>query len=158
MLRHGGFTLEHLEGALSQVDITELTADVVKAFVANNAIPASELKTLVESVHATFSRLSNVAAPQPAPAPVATASMIRESVTPDFLISLENGKKYRTLRFHLAKLGMSPEAYRQKWRLPPDYPMVAASFAARRSALAKASGFGKSRKGKSSRGVAKAAR
>ena len=142
---------------MSDLNITELTADVVKAFVTNNAIPASELRTLVESVHATFSRLSH-AAPQPAPQPVAAPSVIRESVTPDFLISLENGKKYRTLRFHLAKLGLSPEAYRQKWRLPPDYPMVAASFAARRSALAKASGFGKSRKGKSSRGLAKAAR
>ena len=143
---------------MSDANITELTADVVKAFVANNAIPASELKVLVETVHATFARLSNTAAPTPAPAPTATPAMIRDSVTPDYLISLENGKKYRTLRFHLAKLGLSPEAYRQKWRLPPDYPMVAASFAARRSALAKASGFGKSRKGKSSRGVAKAAR
>lgn len=143
---------------MSDANITELTADVVKAFVANNAIPASELKMLVETVHATFARLSNTAAPAPAPQPVATPSMIRDSVTPDYLISLENGKKYRTLRFHLAKLGLSPEAYRQKWRLPPDYPMVAASFAARRSALAKASGFGKSRKGKSSRGAAKAAR
>ena len=143
---------------MSDANITELTADVVKAFVANNAIPASELKILVETVHATFARLSNTAAPTPAPAPTATPAMIRDSVTPDYLISLENGKKYRTLRFHLAKLGLSPEAYRQKWRLPPDYPMVAASFAARRSALAKASGFGKSRKGKSSRGVAKAAR
>ena len=143
---------------MSEANITELTADVVKAFVANNAIPASELKTLVESVHATFSRLTNAAAAPAAPPPLATPAMIRESVTPDFLVSLENGKKYRTLRFHLAKLGMSPEAYRQKWRLPPDYPMVAASFAARRSALAKASGFGKSRKGKSSRGAAKAAR
>ena len=143
---------------MSDANITELTADVVKAFVANNAIPASELKILVETVHATFARLSNTAAPAPAPLPTATPAMIRDSVTPDYLISLENGKKYRTLRFHLAKLGLSPEAYRQKWRLPPDYPMVAASFAARRSALAKASGFGKSRKGKSSRGVAKAAR
>ena len=143
---------------MSDANITELTADVVKAFVANNAIPASELRSLVESVHATFSRLSNVAIAPPAPAPVATPSMIRESITPDYLISLENGKKYRTLRFHLAKLGLTPEAYRQKWRLPPDYPMVAATFAARRSALAKASGFGKSRKGKSSKGLAKAAR
>ena len=151
-------TQNGVEDALNNVNITELTADVVKAFVANNAIPASELRTLVESVHATFSRLSNTAAPQPVPHPVAAPSTIRESVTPDFLVSLENGKKYRTLRFHLAKLGLSPETYRQKWRLPPDYPMVAASFAARRSALAKASGFGKSRKGKSSRGLAKAAR
>ena len=143
---------------MTDVNITELTAEVVKAFVANNAIPASELKALVESVHSTFARLSNAAAPAPEPHPAATPAMIRESVTPDFLVSLENGKRYRTLRFHLAKLGMTPEAYRQKWRLPPDYPMVAASFAARRSELAKASGFGKSRKGKSSRGLAKAAR
>ncbi len=143
---------------MNDANITELTADVVKAFVANNAIPASELKMLVESVHATFSRLATVPAAPPTPQPVATPAMIRDSVTSDFLISLENGKKYRTLRFHLAKLGLTPEGYRQKWRLPPDYPMVAASFAARRSALAKASGFGKSRKGKSSRGAAKAAR
>jgi predicted transcriptional regulator len=134
---------------LNDVDITELTADVVKAFVANNAIPASELRALVETVHASFARLSHA---------VVAPTMIRESVTPDFLVSLENGKRYRTLRFHLAKLGLSPESYRQKWRLPPDYPMVASSFAARRSELAKASGFGKSRKGKSSRGLAKAAR
>jgi predicted transcriptional regulator len=139
---------------LNDANITTLTADVVKAFVANNAIPASELKTLVESVHATFARLSNTPAATPAPQPTATPAMIRESVTPDYLVSLENGKRYRTLRFHLAKLGLTPEAYRQKWRLPPDYPMVAASFAARRSELAKASGFGKSRKGKSSRGAA----
>jgi len=145
------------EEDLSDVNITELTAEVVKAFVANNAIPASELKSLVESVHATFSKLTGAPAAATAPLPVASPATIRESVTPDFLISLENGKKYRTLRFHLAKLGLTPEAYRQKWRLPPDYPMVAQSFAARRSALAKASGFGKSRKGKSSRGGAHAA-
>jgi predicted transcriptional regulator len=141
---------------LSDVNITELTAEVVKAFVVNNAIPASELRGLVETVHATFSRLTHAPAAVAVPQPVASPSTIRESVTSDYLISLENGKRYRTLRFHLAKLGLSPEAYRQKWRLPPDYPMVAHSFAARRSALAKASGFGKSRKGKSSRGGAKA--
>ena len=141
---------------MSDVNITELTAEVVKAFVVNNAIPASELSGLVESVHATFSKLINAPAAVAAPQPVASPSTIRDSVTPDYLISLENGKRYRTLRFHLAKLGLSPEAYRQKWRLPPDYPMVAHSFAARRSALAKASGFGKSRKGKSSRGGVKA--
>ena len=141
---------------MSDVNITELTAEVVKAFVANNSIPASELKSLVESVHTTFSRLTNAPVAAAAPQAVASPSTIRDSVTPDYLISLENGKRYRTLRFHLAKLGLSPEAYRQKWRLPPDYPMVAHSFAARRSALAKASGFGKSRKGKSSRGGVKA--
>jgi len=148
-----------IEDALNDPNITELTADVVKAFVTNNAIPASELKSLVESVHATFARLSNAPAPvAPTLHPGATPAMVRESVTPDYLVSLENGKRYRTLRFHLAKLGLSPESYRQKWRLPPDYPMVAETFAARRSELAKASGFGKSRKGKSSRGLAKAAR
>jgi predicted transcriptional regulator len=137
-----------LEDALSELDITELTADVVKAFVANNALPSAELRTLVETVHAAFCKLGD---PQPSPAPsgpVVSPATIRDSVTPDHIVSLENGKKYRTLRFHLAKLGLSPEAYRQKWRLPPDYPMVAASFAARRSALAKESGFGKSRAGR----------
>ena len=143
---------------MTDANITMLTADVVKAFVANNAIPASELRGLVETVHATFARLSNAPVAAPAPQAVATPSMIRDSVTPDYLVSLENGKRYRTLRFHLAKLGLTPESYRQKWRLPPDYPMVAASFAARRSELAKASGFGKSRKGKSSRGAAQASR
>ena len=80
-----------IEVALNDIDITELTADVVKAFVANNAIPASELRSLVESVHATFSRLSHVAAAPAAPQPTATPAMIRESVTPDYLVSLENG-------------------------------------------------------------------
>jgi predicted transcriptional regulator len=131
---------------------TELTADVVKAFVANNAIPPSELRILVETVHATLAQLSN-AARAAAPQRTATPAMIRDSVTSDYLVSFENGKRYRTLRFHLAKLGLTPETYRMKWRLPPDYPMVAASFAARRSALAKASGFGKSRK-RSAQGLA----
>ena len=137
---------------MSETEITFLTADVVKAFVANNAIPAAELKSLVETVHSTLVSLSHAPiVAEPSPPPV-TPAMVRESISPDYLVSMENGKRYRTLRFHLSKLGLTPESYRQKWRLPPDYPMVAQTFAARRSELAKAGGFGKARKGKTSRG------
>lgn len=146
-----------LEDALSELDLTELTADVVKAFVSHNAVPAADLRVLVETVHATFTKLVDPNARAAANGPTASPATIRDSVTPDFIISLENGKKYRTLRFHLAKLGLTPETYRQKWRLPMDYPMVAASFAARRSALAKESGFGKSRVGRGAKATANAA-
>ncbi len=133
---------------MREINITELAADVVKAFVAHNSIPATELRNLVETVHASFAKLVDPGAGTPSSGPTASAATIRDSITADHIVSLENGKKYRTLRFHLAKLGLTPDTYRQKWRLPTDYPMVAASFAARRSALAKESGFGKTRSGR----------
>ena len=113
------------------------------AYVANNAVPRADLPALFEGLHAALKRLEergkvalvDIVKPEP-------AVPIRKSVTPDYLICLDNGRKFRTLRLHLATLGMTPDQYRVKWKLPPDYPMVAPNYATQRSALAKKLGFG----------------
>ena len=124
----------------------ELAAGVVAAFVSNNSVPVGELPALIQAVHTSLKRLEEGperTAPQvEAKAP---AVSIRKSVTPDYLICLEDGKHFRSLRRHLTVLGLTPEQYREKWRLPADYPMVAPSYAAQRSALAKSMGFGQTR-------------
>jgi predicted transcriptional regulator len=122
----------------------ELAADIVSAFVSNNPIPPAELPSLIGKVHAA---LQNVGQPTPQQEEVKPlpAVSIRKSVTPDYLISLEDGKQYKSLKRHLTKLGLTPEAYREKWGLPRDYPMVAANYAAKRSELAKSLGLGQIR-------------
>jgi predicted transcriptional regulator len=121
---------------------TQLTAIIVAAYVGNNDVPINDLQDLIRSVHKA---LSAVGAPvaEPAPAVRATAAQITRSVTPDALVSFEDGKRYKQLRRHLTALGLSPDGYRAKWGLPKDYPMVAASYSAQRSALAKSFGLGK---------------
>ena len=125
-------------------DTVELTADLVSAYVSNNSISPSDLPGLISSIHASLTALS-----APAPAPEAEkpvpAVPIKKSVTPDYIISLEDGRQYKSLRRHLRGRGMTPEEYRAKWDLPGDYPMVAASYAAQRSELAKAMGLGRKR-------------
>jgi predicted transcriptional regulator len=134
------------------VDFVELTADIVSAYVAKNSVQGADLPTLIAEVHAALQGLD---APKQAEAEKQQPAVsIRKSITPDFLISLEDGKSYKTLRRHLAKLGLTPDAYREKWGLPRDYPMVAASYAQRRSELAKSSGLGQLR---STRSAAKSA-
>ena len=124
----------------------ELAAGVVAAFVSNNSVPVGELPALIQAVHTSMKRLAEgpeSAAPQvEAKAP---AVSIRKSVTPDYLICLDDGKRFRSLRRHLTALGMTPEQYREKWRLPADYPMVAPNYAAQRSAMAKSMGLGQTR-------------
>ena len=121
----------------------DLAADIVKSFVSNNSVPRVELAALIEAVHAAVKRL---AGPSEAAAavsePPTPAVSVRKSVTPDHLICLDDGRRFKSLRRHLATLGMTPEQYRAKWSLPSDYPMVAPNYAAQRSALAKNSGFG----------------
>ncbi|ACL61310.1 MucR family transcriptional regulator [Methylobacterium nodulans] len=118
----------------------ELVSDIVSAYVSNNSVPVGELAGLIRSVHDAVARLGAPAAPQPEklvpPVP------IKKTITPDYLISLEDGRRYRTLKRHLAGRGLTPEQYRAKWGLPPDYPMVAANYAAQRSELAKSIGLG----------------
>jgi predicted transcriptional regulator len=117
----------------------ELTADVVAAYVSNNNVPVADLPALIS---ATFKALS--AADQPAEAVAPTPAVpIKKSVTPDFLISLEDGKKYKSLKRHLSGFGLTPDEYRTKWGLPKDYPMVAAAYSAQRSSLAKSLGLGR---------------
>ena len=120
----------------------DLTADVVAAFVSNNSISATDLPGLIASIHAAI-----VGRSAPAPAPEAEkpvpAVPIKKSVTPDYIISLEDGRQYKSLKRHLTGRGLTPADYRAKWGLPRDYPMVAANYAARRSEMAKAIGLGR---------------
>lgn len=126
-------------------DLVGLAADIVSAYVAKNSVRPADLPDLIASTHAALAKLGAPAAPAQAekltpPVP------IKKTVTPDYIISLEDGRQYRTLKRHLAGCGLTPDAYRQKWGLPHDYPMVAASYAAQRSELAKSNGLGQSRR------------
>lgn len=124
---------------MSASNTVELAAEIVAAFVSYNPVPKSELPSLIEAVHSAVERLDKV--PESAP-PTAPAVPIRRSITPDFLICLEDGKRFKTMRRHLAGLGLTPAQYRQKWNLPTDYPMTAPNYAAQRSAIAKTLGLG----------------
>jgi predicted transcriptional regulator len=126
-------------------DHVSLAADIVSAFVVRNSVPPSALPDLIQSVHAALTKLG---APTAAPEPEALvpAVSIRKSITPEFLICLDDGKKFKSLRRHLSTLGMTPDQYRTKWGLPESYPMVAPEYAATRSALAKKIGLGQVRK------------
>jgi len=123
-------------------DLLELTVSIVSAYVANNSVPTSSLPEVVASVHAALQRLGPPAA-EPEQEPLTPPVSIKKSITPDYLISLEDGRRYKTLKRHLAGRGMTPQQYRHKWNLPSDYPMVAATYAAKRSELAKSVGLGR---------------
>jgi predicted transcriptional regulator len=125
-------------------DFASITADIVSSYVANNAVHRADLLTVIASVHAALQGL--VTPEQTEPEKPEPRVPIRKSVTPDFLISLEDGKKYKTLKRHLGKMGLTAEEYRAKWGLPADYPMVAPSYAAKRSELARSIGLGQMRK------------
>lgn len=121
--------------------ITELTAQLVAAYVENNPVQLSALPELVASVSASLFGLGKeAAAAKPAPVPPVNP---KRTVHHDYLISLEDGKKYKTLRRHLSTHGLTPDEYRKKWNLPADYPMVAPSYAEARSRLAKEMGLGR---------------
>jgi len=125
---------------------TDRTADIVAAYVSNNSVPASELPALIATVHQAISKLSSAPA-EPAPTPLVPAVPVRKSVTPEYIICLEDGKKFKSLKRHLrTRYDLTPEQYRAKWNLPRDYPMVAPSYAAARSELAKSMGLGQQRK------------
>jgi predicted transcriptional regulator len=126
------------------LDFASITADIVSSYVANNSIHRGDLPNVIASVHAA---LQGLAAPKQAePEKPEPRISIKKSITPDFLISLEDGKQYKTLKRHLGKLGLTAEEYRAKWGLPADYPMVAPSYAAKRSELARGSGLGQMRR------------
>ena len=122
-------------------DIMECASDIVSAYVSNNPIQSAELPELIREIHATLTTLGSASGAGHTPEP---AIPVKKSITDDFLICLEDGKKFKSLKRHLrSKYGMSPEEYREKWGLPYDYPMVAPSYARKRSALAKEMGLGK---------------
>ncbi|RWD01451.1 MAG: transcriptional regulator [Mesorhizobium sp.] len=119
-----------------------LTADIVSAYVSKNAVPVASLHDLIESVNQSLSRIGQPTEPEE---PVQTPAVNpKRSVFPDYIICLEDGKKFKSLKRHLGvHYGLTPDEYRQKWGLARDYPMVAPNYAAQRSALAKSSGLGR---------------
>lgn len=144
--------------AHQEADLIELSASIVAAYVANNSMPVSELGNLLLSVHAAVKGLGRNGTAVSAKDEVVklTPAQIKKSITPDALISFEDGKAYKTLRRHLTIRGLTPEGYRAKWGLPLDYPMTAASYSAARSELARSLGLGRLQKGSGSEPEGKA--
>jgi predicted transcriptional regulator len=124
----------------------ELTAEIVSAYVSNNTVPAGEIPALINQVHAALTRVSGPPGEAPVE-PLKPAVSVKRSITPEYLVCLEDGKKFKSLKRHLrTQYNMTPEQYRDKWNLPPDYPMVAPNYAAARSELAKQMGLGQQRR------------
>ena len=133
------------EDITAQPTFIEQAAEIIGAYVAHNSVPATELPNLLRSVHDTLASLGR---PAPAEAPselLRPAVPVKKSVTDEFIISLEDGRKFKSLKRYLSGLGMTPAEYRAKWSLPADYPMVAPAYSNARSALAKAMQFGRKR-------------
>lgn len=127
----------------------ELTADIVSAYVSNNSVAATEMSALINQVHQALLRVGGGQS-EIIVEPLKPAIPIKRSVHPDYIICLEDGKKFKSLKRHLrTQYSMTPEQYREKWALPPDYPMVAPNYAAARSQLAKQMGLGQQRRRRS---------
>ena len=130
----------------------QLTANIVSAYVSNNTVPSAEIPNLIGQIHSALLRVSGGQAPAPAE-PLKPAVPLKRSITSDYLVCLEDGKKFKSLKRHLrTQYGMTPEQYREKWGLPPDYPMVAPKYAEARSQLAKQMGLGQQRRRRKDRG------
>lgn len=126
--------------------LAEIASEVVSAYLAKNHIPPAELPSLITSVYSAFAGLGRAPAPAAEPEKPVPAVPIRKSVTDEYLVSLEDGKHYSTLKRHLTKLGLTPADYRAKWGLPADYPMTSPAYARQRSELAKSIGLGQKRR------------
>ena len=125
----------------------DLAAEIVSAFVSNNSLPATELPALIGSVHHALNVLASGAAQPVTEEPKAPAVAIKKSVQPDYIVCLDDGKRFKSLKRHLRTVyGLTPEQYRAKWGLPSSYPMVAPNYAATRSELAKRLGLGQQRR------------
>jgi predicted transcriptional regulator len=122
-----------------------LTADIVAAHVSNNSVAVNDLPNLIQNVHSALSDISKrAAAPEPRPEPKVS---VRSSIKPDYIVCLEDGKKLKMLKRHLmTHYNLTPDQYRQKWGLSPDYPMVAPNYAEQRRTLAKSIGLGTKRR------------
>jgi predicted transcriptional regulator len=127
-----------------QPNYIELAAGIVSAYVSKNTIAAAEIPALISEVHAALTRVAR--GPDAHREPQKPAVPVKRSITPEYIICLDDGKKFKSLRRHLrSQYNMTPEQYRERWGLPPDYPMVAPNYAATRSALAKKMGLGQQR-------------
>ena len=132
--------------ATDSTDYIALTAEIVSAYVSNNTVASSDIPALINQIHGALRRVSTGDAP-PSSELLKPAVPIKKSINPDFIVCLEDGKKFKSLKRHLrTQYGMSPEQYRDKWSLPADYPMVAPNYAAARSQLAKQMGLGQQRR------------
>ena len=129
-----------------QAEHIDLAVDIIAAYVSNNSVPPSELPGLIGGIHAALNSLAASGASTTTVVEKMSPAQIRKSITHDYIVSFEDGKPYKTLRRHLTLRGLSPEAYREKWGLPRDYPMTAASYSAQRSELARALGLGQQRR------------
>jgi predicted transcriptional regulator len=131
----------------------QLTANIVSAYVSNNSVAGAEIPALISQVYSALTRVSNgglVAAPAE---PLKPAVPIKRSVTAEYIVCLEDGKKFKSLKRHLrTQYGLTPDQYRAKWNLPPDYPMVSHNYAEARSQLAKQMGLGQQRRRRRDRG------
>lgn len=125
--------------------LTELTADVVSAYVSNNPVQAGDLPALISNVHSALKGTESEPEPEPQEKQKPAVS-IKKSVHDDYIVCLEDGKQFKSLKRHLkSKFDMTPDEYRQKWGLPADYPMVAPNYSRRRSELAKTNRLGQKR-------------
>lgn len=126
-------------------DAVSLASDIVAAYVSNNSVPRAELPALIADIHGAIARLRTGTLQEPETKLIPAVS-IKKSVTPDYIVCLEDGKKFKSLKRHLSThYNLSPDEYRQRWNLPRDYPMVAPAYAAARSSLAKSMGLGRKR-------------
>lgn len=126
----------------TQAELLEMTADIVSAYVGNNTVPASDLPAIISSVYHALTGIGSEESSAQA-TPLEPAVPIKKSIHPDFLVCLEDGRKFKSLKRHLrTRYGMSPDEYRERWGLPKDYPMVAPNYARARSELAKQMGLG----------------
>jgi len=129
----------------NKTEIVELTADIVAAYVGNNAVPAGDLPSLISDVYKALAAAVEGKEEKPSQE-LKPVVPVRRSVTPDHIICLEDGKKFKSLKRHLrTHYNLTPEQYREKWGLAPDYPMVAPNYAEARSRLAKEMGLGQKR-------------
>ena len=128
---------------MAEEELLRMTADVVAAYVSNNTLPTTQLAEVINAVYHSLKGLEGPT-PEPALEPAKPAVPIRKSITPDYLICLEDGKKLKMLKRHLrSTYNMTPDEYRARWGLAPDYPMVAPNYAEQRSAFAKKIGLGR---------------
>ncbi|HJZ42299.1 MAG TPA: MucR family transcriptional regulator [Hyphomicrobiaceae bacterium] len=126
----------------NKADLVELTAEIISAYVSNNTVVPTDLPAIISDVHEALSKASQRIG-QTEREELRPAIAVKKSVTPDFIVCLEDGKKFKSLKRHLrTHYNLSPEEYREKWGLPHDYPMVAPNYAAARSQLAKQMGLG----------------
>jgi predicted transcriptional regulator len=133
---------ETSESSMDMAERLEQVAEIVSAYVSNNALSAADLPKLIATTHEALRVLSEEAS-KPAVEELTPAVPVKKSVTPDFIICLDDGKKFKSLKRHLTQLGMTPAEYRAKWGLAESYPMVAPNYSATRSSLAKSNGLGR---------------